>query len=114
MEYGIKEVAEITNTSKSQIRYYEKEGLLPLFNRDKNNIRVFSEEDIELIRLVKCLRNIGMPLKIVRENINLLMDKNSGLTTRDILLEHKYKLKEQIEILEKYIYEIDSKLDKKI
>lgn len=53
-----------------------------------------------------------MPLKKVRENINLLLNKNSNLTTRDILLEHKYKLKDQIDILEKYIYEIDSKLDK--
>ena len=53
-----------------------------------------------------------MPLKIVRENINLLLNKNSGLTTRDILLEHRCKLRDQIEILEKYIYEIDSKLNK--
>ena len=112
MEYGIKQVSEITNISKSQIRYYEKEGLLPSFKRDKNNIRVFTEEDIELINLVKCLRRIGMPLKVVRENINLLLDKNSGLTTSDILLEHKYKLKSHIEVLEKYIYEIDLKLDK--
>ena len=38
MEYKIKEVSEITNISQSKIRYYEKEGLLPDFNRDKNNI----------------------------------------------------------------------------
>lgn len=40
MEYKIKEVSEITNISQSKIRYYEKEGLLPGFKRDKNNIRV--------------------------------------------------------------------------
>lgn len=42
MEYKIKEVSKITNISQSKIRYYEKEGLLPEFKRDKNNIRVFS------------------------------------------------------------------------
>ncbi len=114
MTYKIKEVSEITNVSQSKIRYYEKEGLLPDFNRDKNNIRVFSEKDIEIINLVKCLRNIGMPMKEIRNNINILIDKNSNLSAKDILVEHKIKLEGQIDLLKKYIDDINSKLDKNL
>ncbi|MGL4878738.1 MerR family transcriptional regulator [Paraclostridium dentum] len=114
MTYHIKEISEITNVSQANIRYYEKEGLLPAFDRDKNNIRIFSEKDIELINLVKCLRTIGMPMKEIRKNVNLLIDKNSNLSTKDILLEHKIKLEDQIDLLKKYIDGINSKLDKNL
>lgn len=108
--YQIKEVSEITQTPQSKIRYYEKEGVLPLFERDKNNVRVFSDKDVELISLVKCLRTIGMPMKEVKNNISLLLDKNSRLSAKDILIEHRDKLEEQRVLLKKYIDEIDLKL----
>lgn len=109
--YQIKEVSKIVQIPESKIRYYEKEGIFPPFNRDKNNIRIFSDKDIELINLVKCLRNIGMPMKEIRENVALLLDKNKDLTARDILIEHRDKLEEQRNLLKRYIDEINSKLD---
>ena len=78
MEYKIKEVSEITNISQSKIKYYEKEGLLYVFKRDKNNIRVFSEKDIELLNLIRCLRNIGMPVKEIRTNLDILEDSSNN------------------------------------
>lgn len=110
--YQIKEVSEIAQITESRIRYYEKEGIFPPFKRDKNNIRIFSDRDIELINLVKCLRNIGMPMKEIRENVYLLLDKDNDLTARDILIEHKEKLEKQRELLKMYIDEIDIKLKK--
>lgn len=108
--YQIKEASLITQIPQSKIRYYEKEGLIPKVFRDKNNIRIFSIEDIELINLVKCLRTIGMPMKEIRENISLLLDSNNNLTTKDILIEHKEKLESQRKILKNYINEINKKL----
>ncbi len=111
MSYHIKEISEITKIPQSKIRYYEKEGVLPEFNRDKNNVRVFSDKDIELINLVKCLRNIGMPMKEIQKNVISLIDKNNKLSARDILEEHKDKLQEQIALLKKFIDEINLKLN---
>ncbi|MGL5633821.1 MAG: MerR family transcriptional regulator [Sarcina sp.] len=111
--YQIKEVSEITNIPQSKIRYYEKEGLLPTIQRNKNNIREFSIKDIEMINLVKCLRTIGMPMKDIKRNVNLLIDSNSTITTEEILLEHKNKLEDQRKLLKKYITEINRKLKKK-
>ncbi|MGL5615896.1 MAG: MerR family transcriptional regulator [Sarcina sp.] len=112
--YQIKEISEITQIPQSKIRYYEKEGLLPPFERDKNNVRVFSDRDVELINLVKCLRTIGMPMREIRENVNLLLDKNSDLSARDILIEHRDKLEDQRTLLKKYIDEINLKLERNL
>ncbi|MGL5649905.1 MAG: MerR family transcriptional regulator [Clostridium sp.] len=109
--YQIKEIAEITNVPQSKIRYYEKEGVLPTFERDRNNIRVFSDKDVELINLVKCLRTIGMPMKGIKQNIMLLLDKKSDLTARDILIEHRDKLEDQKNEIQRYIDDINTKLE---
>lgn len=111
MEYKIKEVSEITNISQSKIRYYEKEGLLPEFKRDKNNIRVFSEKDIELLNLIRCLRNIGMSVKEIRTNLDILSDSRNNQLAINILMEHRSKLEEQRKILKNYIEKINLNLE---
>lgn len=111
MEYKIKEVSEITNISQSKIRYYEKEGLLPEFKRDKNNIRVFSEKDIDLLNLIRCLRNIGMSVREIRTNLDILSDNKNNQLAINILMEHRSKLEEQRKILKNYIEKINLNLE---
>ena len=53
--YTIKEVAAKVGESEHTIRYYCKEGLFPFLTRDKNNVRKFSEVDLEGVRIVLCL-----------------------------------------------------------
>lgn len=45
--YTIKEAAAKVGESEHTIRYYCKEGLFPFLTRDKNNVRKFSEVDLE-------------------------------------------------------------------
>ena len=47
MKYTIKQVAEQFALSAHTLRYYEKEGLLPLVTRDENGNRLFGEADLE-------------------------------------------------------------------
>ena len=63
MTYSIGEVSEILNISISTLRYYDKEGLLPLVNRTSGNMRVFDETDIECLKMIECLKTTGMQLK---------------------------------------------------
>lgn len=46
MEYTIGQISKITGLSEHTIRFYEKEKLIPKINRNKNRIRIFSEEDL--------------------------------------------------------------------
>ena len=66
MTYSIGEVAELLNISISALRYYDKEGLLPLVNRTSGNIRIFDETDIECLKMIECLKTTGMQLKDIK------------------------------------------------
>ena len=46
--YTMKEVCQIVGWSYETLKYYCKEGLIPNVKRDKNNYRVFDENNIEI------------------------------------------------------------------
>ena len=69
MKYTIKEVSEIIGISAYTLRYYDKEGLLPNVERDKNGIRLFNEKNLQWIYLIQCLRKTNMPLKDIKHYI---------------------------------------------
>ena len=50
--YTIGQVSEMFDLPISTLRYYDKEGLFPNLER-KENIRYFSEENIEAIHVKK-------------------------------------------------------------
>lgn len=56
----IKEVEQRTGIGRSNIHYYEKEGLLaPVRNRE-NNYREYTEEDVQQLKRIKVLRMMGV------------------------------------------------------
>jgi Predicted transcriptional regulators len=58
--YSPQQTTELTGLSKDTLRYYEKAGILRHIERDTNNYRMYSKEDIDWIILVKYLRGIGI------------------------------------------------------
>ena len=69
--YTIKDIANIVGESEHTIRFYCKEGLFPFATRDKNNVRKFTEADIEGVNIVLCLRDTGMPLSEIKHYMDL-------------------------------------------
>lgn len=51
------ELSKLTNTPKSTILYYVKEGLLPEPLKDKPNFHLYGENNIQLIEFIKYLQN---------------------------------------------------------
>ena len=80
--FTVKEVAAKVGESEHTIRYYCKEGLFPFLTRDKNNVRKFSEADLEGVRIVLCLRDTGMPLSEIRRYMELCAEGKSTLKER--------------------------------
>ena len=54
--YKMKDVCEMTNISYETLKYYCNEGLVPNHKRDKNNHRIFTENDVNWIRGLMSLR----------------------------------------------------------
>ncbi|MCI5725290.1 MerR family transcriptional regulator [Fusobacterium sp.] len=107
----IKEVSEILNISQDTLRYYEKIGMIPPVKRTVGGIRNYQEEDIGWIQLVTCMRNAGLPIKVMIDYLNLYQQGDSTIQARyNLLKEQREKLLEQKkqidETLEKLNYKI--------
>lgn len=86
---NIKEVEKITGISSQNIRFYEKEGLIKPNRDDNNGYRVYSEDDIKLLKMIKMLRMLDMPVGDIKEllsggNLSLCLDKQKELLEKKV------------------------------
>lgn len=106
--YIIKEVAEKMDISEHTLRFWAKSGFFPFVKRNQNNIRQFSDNDLEWVKIVKCLRSVGTENKAIKRYIDLCIVGDSTIEERyKIILDTKEKalmqmdeLKKQLAILE--------------
>lgn len=112
MTYTIKQVSERTNLSPHTLRYYEKEGLLPLVKRSESGLRRFSDEDLEWLGLICCLKSTGMPIRQIRSFVELSKQGDKTLPQRcEILKQHKTHVEEQIRIMKKHLEKVTRKIE---
>ncbi|WP_033166645.1 MerR family transcriptional regulator [Clostridium sp. KNHs205] len=110
--YTIKQVSARTGLSIYTLRYYDKEGLLPLVKRTPTGIRKFSEDDISWIGLICCLKNSGMSIEKIKEFMNLCLKGEETVEPRkDILLLHKQHILEQMKELQNSLETVNYKID---
>lgn len=110
MHYTIKEVADKMDISEHTLRFWAKSGFFPFITRDKNNIRLFSENDLNWVRIVKCLRSVGTENKAIKRYIDLCIIGDSTIKERyQIILDTKKKAYEQMEELQKQLELLDYK-----
>ncbi|WP_294405826.1 MerR family transcriptional regulator [uncultured Clostridium sp.] len=103
--YTIKQISEITGISAYTIRFYDNKGLFPFLARDKNNVRLFSDNDLDWIHFVHCLRNTGMSIADIKKYIEL---SNQGPDTA----QERYKMMvAQKEKAEKEAVEIQKRIE---
>lgn len=112
MDYTIKQVSERLGLPVSTLRYYDKEGLMPLLKRTDYGTRQYSETDICWLELVCCLKNNGMPLNEIKDFMGLCLEGASTCEQRKIMLEkHKEHVLRQIDSLTRSLDMINYKLD---
>ena len=108
--YTIKEVADKMEVSEHTLRFWAKSGFFPFLQRDNNNIRRFSENDLDWVRIVKCLRSVGTQNKDIKRYIDLCIVGDSTIKERyQIILDTKAKALEQMEELKKQLELLDYK-----
>lgn len=112
MEYTIKQAAEKMNLTPYTLRYYDKEGLLPFVERDSAGNRLFSDNDIEWLGLICCLKNTGMPIKQIRRFIQDALEGDHTIENRvEMLIEHRNSVLKQIEDLNRNLEKINNKIN---
>ena len=102
--YTIKEVAQKMEVSEHTLRFWAKCGFFPFIKRNENNIRQFSDIDLEWVKIVKCLRSVGTENKAIKKYIDLCIIGDSTIQERyDIILKTKQKALTQMEDLKKQL-----------
>lgn len=95
--YKIKEVAKKMDISEHTLRFWAKSGFFPFIKRNKNNIRLFSDNDLDWVRIVKCLRAVGTENKAIKRYIDLCIKGDSTIPERyEIIQATKLKAEQQM------------------
>ena len=64
--HRIGDAARLSGVPPANIRYYEKEGLLPAQTRADNRYRLYSDDEVHRMRFVRLCRAMDMSLQEVR------------------------------------------------
>lgn len=98
--YTMKDICDLTGLPYETLRFYCNEGLVPNVKRDQHNYRVFSEQDLNWIRGLLCLKKCGMSIRDMKRYMELC------LAGKDSIPERKAMLAEQKELLLQRMQEI--------
>ena len=97
MEYGIKEVANLTGLTTRTLRYYDEIDLLKPSRVGDNGYRFYESKELEILQQIMFYRKRGFELKQIKDIID-----NPEFDVAKALKEH---LAEYFEDFGDYIYE---------
>lgn len=112
MYYTAGEVAAKLKITKDTLRYYEKEGLLPPIRRNAAGHRQYTEDNVEWLFLIRCLRDTDMPISKIKQYMMLLVQGgyHSMDERRNILEDHKQYIHTKMQAYHTLLQLIDKKI----
>jgi len=109
--YSIGEIAKFMGLTTHTLRFYDKEGLLPNVRKNSAGIRRFTEEDIDWLLVLDCLKSTGLPLKEIRHYFELAQQGSATLKERhDMFINQKQRIEQQMEALKRNMEKINFKI----
>jgi DNA-binding transcriptional MerR regulator len=110
--YSIHEVCERTGLSAHTLRYYEKEKLLPNVRRSPGGFRQYTEEDMEALGMICCLKNTGMSLQDISRFMTLAREGDQTLRERcELLKKHRDTVLKRMEEMQRYLDKVTWKVN---
>ena len=102
--YSMKEACKKTGLTYDALKFYCNKGLVPNVKRDKNNYRIFDDNDIGWIKSLSCLKNCGMSILEMKEYLKLCLDGKDTIPERQEILNLKLReLKNKINEIQESI-----------
>ena len=95
--YTIGQISDMFNIPISTLRYYDKEGLFPDIQR-RSGIRIFSDREVEKLRMIECLKKTGMEIRDIKEFMHWCQQGPATYEKRrDMLLRQKKAVEAEME-----------------
>lgn len=112
IKYTIGEVAQTTGLSVDTLRFYEKTDVIGPIDRETGGRRCFSQNDLDWLGFVNCLKSTGMPLDSIREYRRLMKLGNSTAERRkELMVLHRDFLTRQMKELQSAMDHINYKIE---
>ncbi len=106
------QVAQRFDLTLDTLRYYEKAGLLRRVERSPSGHRRYRADDVELLDMIRCLRETDMPIVRLREFAELIREGEHTVPDRlDLLQGHQERLDERMEEMRRCQAVIQHKID---
>lgn len=86
--YTIDDAAQRMGISKHALRYYEREGLLAPVDKAANGHRRYTDDDLGWVRTLQLLRGTGMPIREMRDFVELTRAGDHTVADRVTVLTH--------------------------
>lgn len=83
--YHVSQVAKLTKVSPRTVRFYDEKDLVKPARIDENGYRVYTEKEIEKIKLVSYLKQLSFSLK----DIKLLLQDENCSASLELLIDRK-------------------------
>ncbi len=87
----INEVEALVGITKKNIRFYEQEGLLSPRRNRENGYRDYGEEEVKVLRRIKLLRKLGIPLGEIRRLQSGELTVGDAMDRHRVVLEREQK-----------------------
>ncbi|MFA5879087.1 MAG: DegV family protein [Candidatus Margulisiibacteriota bacterium] len=103
--YKINELVELLGVTSRTIRYYDQFGLLKHVKRSKGGMRLFDDEDIEIIKKIRRMQKEEfLPLDVIKEKLfgkkeDYQINDRIVLTDSTVTLSEEIKKKLNIEVI---------------
>ena len=88
---NIKEAETLSGISGQNIRYYEKQGLISPKRNRINSYREYGEEDIRILKTIRMLRMLDMPIEQIRLILKGDLSMGDALDMQKVRLEVQAK-----------------------
>ena len=108
----IKEVSKMFGLTEYTLRYYEKQGLIGPVKKMSNGVRNYSQEDLNRIEFIKCMRSAELPIDVLKQYIDLYNQGQSTVDERRRLLEKQRDiLKNRIRVMQEAYDKLNIKIE---
>lgn len=105
MSYSIGQVSRMTNITISTLRYYDREGLFPDIERSNGGIRLFSDAEVDILRMIECLKMTDMPIKDIKQFLDWCQEGDGTIEKR------RDMFYERLEVMNRKMVELQKTID---
>ncbi|NBD26484.1 MerR family transcriptional regulator [Paenibacillus glycinis] len=111
--FTIGQAAKEAGLNIGAIRFYERKGLLEPAARSAQNNRLYTENELNWLVFIKCLRETGMGVEDIKQYYDMVKAGTATLPERiKLIQEQKEKLLVDIEAKKSQLAHLEQKLDR--